>query len=290
MFTHAVELWPGLAGIMALFAALYGACVGSFLNVCIYRIPRDESVIRPRSHCPHCNRMIPWHLNIPLASWILLGGRCRFCRGPIAVRYVLVELLTAILFVIVFTQWAALPRMLGMQALPELAMVPVYWVFLAGLVLGTFVDFEHMIIPDSVTLGGIAAGLVFSFMIPALHATANHWNGLMHSGIGAAAGFGGMFLIAELGARVFKKEAMGFGDVKLMGAIGAFLGWQAVIFTVLISSLFGSIIGITLIAAGRRQLQSQIPFGPYLSAAAMLWVFWGPRLWQAYLTMLMQQP
>jgi leader peptidase (prepilin peptidase)/N-methyltransferase len=287
MFAHAIELWPGLAVILALFAALYGACIGSFLNVCIYRIPRDESVIRPRSHCPHCNRLIPWYLNIPVASWVLLGGRCRFCRGPIAIRYVLVELLTALLFVSVFLQWGALPRVLGLQPLPDLVLVTIYWVFLSGLVLGTFVDFEHLIIPDSVTLGGIAAGLVFSFLVPALHGATGHWTGLMRSGIGAAAGFGGMFAIAELGTRAFKKEAMGFGDVKLMGAIGAFLGWQAVIFTVLVSSLFGSIVGVTLIVSGKRQLQSQIPFGPYLSAAALLWVFWGPRLRDAYLAMLL---
>jgi leader peptidase (prepilin peptidase)/N-methyltransferase len=287
MFAHAIELWPGLAGVLAVFAALYGACIGSFLNVCIYRIPRDESVVRPRSHCPHCNRLIPWYLNIPLLSWVLLRGRCRFCNGPIAARYVLVELLTAILFLAVFLQWAPLPRVLGFQPLPELAMVPIYWVFLAGLVLGTFVDFEHMIIPDSVTIGGIVAGLVFSVLVPALHGATDIWTGLLRSAIGAGVGFGGMFLIAEIGSRAFKKEAMGFGDVKLMGAIGAFLGWQAVVFTVLISSFLGSIVGVALIVTGRRQLQSQIPFGPYLSVAALIWVFWGPRLWHAYLTLLM---
>ena len=286
MFSQAIALWPGLGGILALFAAMLGACIGSFLNVCIYRIPRDESVIRPRSHCPHCNKLIPWHLNIPLLSWTLLGGRCRFCRGPIAVRYVLVELLTAILFVAVFLQAEPLPRLLGMQTLPDPAMIPVYWVFLSGLVLGTFVDFEHLIIPDSVTLGGIAAGLAFSFMVPALHGADSHLSGLLRSALGAAIGFGGMFLIAELGSRAFKKEAMGFGDVKLMGAIGAFLGWKALIFTMLAASFLGSIVGITLIAMRRSDRKGQIPFGPYLSAAALLWVFWGPRLWQAYLNLL----
>lgn len=286
MFRQAIEVWPGLAGIFAVFSVLLGACVGSFLNVCIYRIPRDESVVRPRSHCPHCHTMIPWHLNIPLLSWLLLGGRCRFCRGPIVVRYVLVELLTAILFLAVFMQWDAISPALGMHPLPDFSLVPLYWIFLAGLVLGTFVDFEHLIIPDSVTLGGMAAGLVFSFLVPALQGAEAHLTGLLRSGIGAAAGFGGMLLIAELGTRVFRKEAMGFGDVKLMGAIGAFLGWRAVLFTVLASSFFGSVVGVSLIAAGRGKLQSQIPFGPYLSAAALVWMFWGPRLWQAYLTML----
>jgi len=225
MFSQAIALWPGLGGILALFAAMLGACIGSFLNVCIYRIPRDESVIRPRSHCPHCNKLIPWHLNIPLLSWTLLGGRCRFCRGPIAVRYVLVELLTAILFVAVFLQAEPLPRLLGMQTLPDPAMIPVYWVFLSGLVLGTFVDFEHLIIPDSVTLGGIAAGLAFSFMVPALHGADSHLSGLLRSALGAAIGFGGMFLIAELGSRA----ALMSGKLKLKGNMVKALSFSSVV-------------------------------------------------------------
>ena len=143
--------------LAASFATLFGACVGSFLNVCIYRIPRDESVIAPRSHCPHCNTLIPWYLNIPVLSWLCLRGRCATCKGPIAFRYTLVELLTGMLFLAVFMKWAA-PATMRMPPITDPLVIPIYWIFLSGLVLGTFVDFEHFIIPDSVTIGGMVVG------------------------------------------------------------------------------------------------------------------------------------
>ncbi len=273
--------------IMALFSTFFGACVGSFLNVCIYRIPRDESVVKPRSHCPHCGMMIPWYLNIPVLSWLALRGKCAQCAGPIAFRYTLVELLTAMLFLAVFMKWAA-PAQLHMQPIGHFAIVPVYWLILAGFVLGTFVDFEHFIIPDSVTIGGIIAGPHLSALIPQLHGQDIWWRGLLSSSIGLIVGFGSLFLIAELGTRIFKKEAMGFGDVKLMGAIGAFLGWQAVLFTIFASSLLGSIAGVTLIALGGVKMQSRIPFGPYICAGAAIWMFWGRQLLDAYLTLMMR--
>ena len=271
--------------LFAFFATWFGACVGSFLNVCIYRIPRDESVVTPRSHCPHCNTLIPWHLNIPVASWLFLRGKCASCKGPIAFRYTLVELLTAMLFLAVFMKWAAAPVM-HMLPIPHPLIVPIYWVFLAGLVLGTFVDFEHFIIPDSVTIGGMVAGPILSALVPALHSHEVWWQGLLSSCIGMATGFGVLFGVAWLGEKAFKKEAMGFGDVKLMGAIGAFLGWKAVLFTVFMSSLLGSISGLLLIAFGGIKLQSRIPFGPYISAAATIWVFWGPALVGAYMKLM----
>ena len=271
--------------LFAFFSTLFGACVGSFLNVCIYRIPRDESVVAPRSHCPHCNTLIPWYLNVPVASWLCLRGKCAACKGPIAFRYTLVELLTALLFLAVFMKWAA-PAAMHMLPIPHPLVVPVYWLFLAGLVLGTFVDFEHFIIPDSVTLGGMAAGPVLSALVPALHAQEVWWQGLLSSLIGSAAGFGLLYAVAWIGERAFKKEAMGFGDVKLMGAIGAFLGWKAVLFTVFASSLLGSVCGLAMIAMGGVKMQSRIPFGPYLSAAALIWVFWGPALFEAYVRLM----
>ena len=273
-----------LVCVLACFSAVLGACIGSFLNVCIWRIPRDESVVAPRSHCPACNRLIPWYLNIPVLSWLLLRGRCRWCRQPISARYIGVELLTAALFCIVFLQYAFERPMLGMVPLVDAALIPVYWIFLAALVCGTFVDLDHMILPDSVTIGGMIAGPIFSALVPTMHHGATVWyRGLLGSGIGEMAGFGLLFLVAALGEKVFKKEAMGFGDVKLMGAVGAFLGWQAVLFVLIAGSLAGSVVGVTLILLKKTELQGRIPFGPYLSLGAVIWVFWGQRILDAYI-------
>ena len=274
-------------GLFAFFSTFFGACVGSFLNVCIYRIPRDESVVTPRSHCPHCNAKIPWHLNIPVLSWLCLRGKCATCKGPIAFRYTLVELLTAMICLTVFMKWAA-PVAMHMLPIPHPLLIPVYWLFLAGLILGTFVDFEHFIIPDSVTIGGMAAGPLLSALVPVLHGKELWWQGLFSSCIGMAVGFGLLYAVAEIGTKAFKKEAMGFGDVKLMGAIGAFLGWKAVLFTVFASSLLGSLVGLLLMAFGGVKLQSRIPFGPYISAAAMIWVFWGHALVDAYMKLMLR--
>ncbi len=279
---HFWFIWFGL------LVALFGACVGSFLNVCIHRIPRDESVVRPRSHCPACNRPIPWYLNIPIVSWVLLRGRCRFCAAPIAVRYVLVEALVGLLFWMVWHQFAFFGAQPCWGLLPIEAgtLVPVYWLIIGGLVLGTFVDFEHMIIPDRVTLGGIAAGLFLSAVFPVIHGETTLLGGLWASALGLALGWGSLWLIAVLGRLAFKKEAMGFGDVKLLGAIGAFLGWKAVLFTLVMSSMLGSIVGVLMIVTRRKHLQSRIPYGPYIALAALLWMFWGERWWQAYVNLI----
>jgi leader peptidase (prepilin peptidase)/N-methyltransferase len=249
--------------VFAIFSTFFGACVGSFLNVCIYRIPRDESVVKPRSHCPHCGMMIPWYLNIPVLSWTALRGKCAKCKNPIAFRYTLVELLTAMLFLAVYMKWA-IPAAMYMLPISHFSIVPIYWLVLGGFILGTFVDFEHFIIPDSVTIGGMIAGPILSAICPVLHGQEIWWRGLVSSSIGLLAGFGILFAIAELGTRAFKKEAMGFGDVKLMGAIGAFLGWKAVLFTVFASSLLGSIVGVFLIIFGGVKMQSRIPFGHHM--------------------------
>ncbi|HHU15034.1 MAG: prepilin peptidase [Kiritimatiellae bacterium] len=268
--------------LAASFATLFGACVGSFLNVCIYRIPRDESVIAPRSHCPHCNTLIPWYLNIPVLSWLCLRGRCATCKGPISFRYTLVELLTSMLFLAVFMQWAV-PNALHMTPITDPLIIPIYWLFLSGLVLGTFVDFEHFIIPDSVTIGGMVVGPLLSALVPALHGQTVWWQGLRCSVTGLAVGFGLLYAVGWLGTRAFKKEAMGFGDVKLLGAIGAFLGWKAVLFTIFASSLLGSVAGLLLIAFGGVKMQSRIPFGPYISMGATVWLFWGEKILALYI-------
>ena len=268
--------------LFAVFSACFGACVGSFLNVCIYRMPLEQSVVRPRSHCPHCGTLIPWHLNIPVLSWLLLRGKCAWCKGPIAMRYMLVELLAATLFLAVFLKWA-IPDDLHLLPVSHPALIPVYWLFIGGLILGTFVDFDHYILPDSVTIGGMVAGPVLSAALPVMHGCEVWWQGLGMSAAGLALGFGLLLAVSVLGEKAFKKEAMGFGDVKLLGAIGAFLGWKAVLFTVFVSSFLGSAVGLSLILFRNAKMQSRIPFGPYLAAAALIWVFYGPALINAYL-------
>lgn len=282
------DLWL----ICTVFAAFFGACVGSFLNVCVYRIPRDLSVVVPRSYCTSCDKTIPWYLNIPVLSYFMLRGRCRFCGAGFSSRYALIELLTAMFFVLGFLAFPPIGANppLAMQALPSLRSVPVYWLFVSGLILGTFVDFEHYILPDSVTIGGMVAGLILSPLIPELHGMASAAGGFKSALLGMAVGFGLLQAVAIIGRLAFRKEAMGFGDVKLMGAMGAFLGWRAVLFILIAGSLFGSLVGITLIACGKRNLGGRLPFGPYLALGGVTWLFWGARLMDAYLSLFQFEP
>jgi len=257
---------------------LFGACVGSFLNVCIHRIPRGESIVAPRSRCPHCGAPIAWYDNIPLLSFLLLRARCRRCRGAISPRYFLVELLVSILFLAVWGVYGASP------------LTPVHWLVVSGLVLATFVDIEHLIIPDRVSLGGIAAGLALSPLVPALHGAATPLAGLTSAAIGAASGAGLLYGVSVLGKLIFRKDAMGLGDVKLLGAIGAFLGWRAVLFTVVVSSFAGAVAGLYFIVTRRKEWQSRIPYGPYLALAAAVWILGGCNWWAMYLQWLLRAP
>ena len=165
--------------------------------------------------------------------------------------------------------------------------VCIYWLAVFGLALGTFVDLEHMIIPDRVSLGGIVLGLGLSTMVPLLHGEYDGYSGFITSFLGAATGVGILWFIAVLGKLIFRKDAMGMGDVKLMGAIGAFLGWQSVLFTLMGSSFLGAGVGITLVLTGKKEMQSRIPYGPYIALAALVWMLWGPTLWNAYLNWLL---
>ena len=284
--------WPwGLFWTIAAF--VFGSCIGSFLNVCIYRIPRSLSVNNPRrSFCPNCRTTIAWYDNIPLLSFVLLAGRCRHCRHPIGVRYFVVETLVAVLFTLVWIQYCPPGgrHLLGLSPIGHGAIVPVFWLAVAGLVLGTFVDFDFLIIPDRVTLGGIVAGLLISPFVPALHHAVTWYGSLLASLLGAVVGWGLLWGIALLGRAIFRRDAMGFGDVKLLGAIGAFLGWRAVLFVVMISSFFGSVVGILLVLAGTKKLKSRIPYGPYLALAALIWILWGQSLWNLYLNLVFPPP
>ena len=266
-----MPLPPEAFPVLTIFIFLAGLCIGSFLNVCIWRIPRDESIVWPGSHCPACNHAIaPWD-NLPLLSWILLGGKCRHCRAPISPRYFVVELLTGALF-------AGLWLVHGWTL-----QTPVYLFFTAALVLGTFVDFDHLILPDRVTIGGMVAGPILSFAFPPLQGQTERLPALVLSLIGLAVGYGLLWLVAAIGHAILKREAMGMGDVKLLGAIGACLGWPAVLFTIFVSSFSGTLLGFALIALGKKELQSKIPYGPHIALAAVLWMFCGPACIDLYL-------
>ena len=263
---------PEIFWTVSAFVFLAGLCIGSFLNVCIWRIPRDESIVWPGSHCPACNHAIAARDNLPLLSWLLLNGKCRHCRAPISPRYFLVELLAGALF-------TALWLVHGWTL-----QTPVYMLFSGALILGTFVDLDHLILPDRVTLGGMAAGLVLSAAFPALQGQAARLPALIQSALGLALGYGLLRLVGILGRLILKREAMGLGDVKLLGAIGACLGWQAVLFTIFVSSLSGTALGLALIAAGKKELQSKIPYGPHIALGAVLWMLCGPACIDLYLS------
>lgn len=292
------KLSPFWQWYLTVLVFCWGACWGSFLNVCIHRIPRDLSLSFPGSHCPRCGKAIAWYDNLPLLSFLILRARCRWCGTKISCRYFLVELLTAILFVLIWFKLGPVPgpRLLGLAPITSFALVLIYWLAITGLIIGTFVDFEHFIIPDRITWGGIVAGLILSTLFPILQIP-EAWpdkvpmlEGLWLSAQGAVLGFGVLWLIAIGGRLLFKREAMGFGDVKLLGAMGAFLGWKAVLFVLVVSSFVGSLVGLGLVAAKRKKMQSRIPYGPYLALAALLWILWGPTLWNAYVSLLTPAP
>lgn len=237
--------------------------MGSFLNVCIYRLPKSESVIHPRSHCPDCNRTIRWYDNIPLVSYIILRGRCRHCGSRISFRYFLVELATATVFVLFFHFFGG-----GL----------IFWIYAAlacGLIIATFVDLGHQMIPDEITLGGLGVGLALSLIYPPLHGLTSHKLSIFSSFLGALVGGGSLYIIGFLGNLAFKKESMGGGDVKLLAMIGAFVGWKLVLLTFFISPLFGSIVGIVLKIKKRIGL---IPYGPFLSLGAIISIIWGKQI------------
>ncbi len=349
-----------------------GCITGSFLNVCIHRLPLDMSIITPRSHCPHCKYSIPWYLNLPLITWLALRGRCKNCGAPISARYFAVELLTGVAFL---GCWLAFGNV-G-HPLESMPRALVYAGFLAGLIVATFIDIEHLIIPDEITLGGMVVGFIVSFFLPALHGAVAMRLGLLRGIIGAAVGAGVVYAVLRLGKWLFgrqrvklpvetkivfdetavhlpdkeipyedlfyrksdmivlhahtvelvdrsykdvrvrlspstleigeeklnpddvpcmeavsgeivlPREAMGLGDVKFMGAIGAFIGWQGVFFTLTISSLIGAVFGAGMVALKKKEWSGRLYFGPFIALAAVIWIFAGRDLvaWYQHLTL-----
>jgi len=350
--------------LFGVFAFVLGAAVGSFLNVCIYRWPVDLSINRPRrSFCPQCKQPISWYQNLPLVSWLALGGRCAHCGAKIAFRYFAVELVTALLFLAI---WQRFPWQVAIA----------YWVFVSFLIVGTFIDFEHFIIPDRITIGGTIAGVACSIVVPALMQTDSRVAAGVRAALAAALGYVILWIVLEAGKIAFgrkrivfdgptpftwtkrdddadfvvgteeslwseyfarekdrlllhcdevriddreygsvtldfrydrvnadghvlmlddithisgvtrqmviPREAMGRGDLKFLAAIGAFLGWRAVLFSLFAGSLLGSVIGLVTLVVGKPVWSAKLPFGPYLAFGALTWMFFGETVLRWY--------
>ena len=242
---------------------MFGACVGSFLNVCIYRMPRDQSIVRPRSRCPRCRRMIAWYDNIPLLSFIALAAHCRHCRKPIHWRYPLVEALSGALTVAVLSRFGVTP--IGL----------IYAAFALSLVAVSFIDLDFQIIPDEISLGGLALGVIASALVPSLHGGSTVMQALGRSLLGALVGGGVLYVTGVFGTLLFRKEAMGGGDIKLLAMAGSILGWKAVILTFFLAPLLALGPGVVVLLFKRSHV---IPYGPFLSVALLVALFAGSHL------------
>jgi len=353
-----------------------GTMIGSFLNVCIYRMPLEQSLMHPSSHCPKCEYSIPWYLNIPILAWIKLQGRCGNCQEPISIRYPLVELLTGLAFL---ACWLKLQPVEAYKD-ADVLHATILCILMAGFITATFIDFDHQIIPDEITIGGMVLGVMFSLAAPQIHASEmlkdpSRLAALQVSIIGLVVGFGMIYLVVRAGKLAFgnqafevedneqltftdnalifpdgdmpydeifyrksdaiklharhvelidrchfnvdvsltmnkltigdktfdpesvklmvvdtdeiviPREAMGFGDVKFMGAIGAFLGWQATVFSLMVSAVIGSVVGVTMMVLKKDEWAGRLPYGPYIALAAVVWVFGGDKLWNFWWNM-----
>ncbi|MCP9471840.1 MAG: prepilin peptidase [Nitrospira sp.] len=245
-----------------MIAGLIGALVGSFLNVCIYRLPRRESIVWPGSHCPACSHPIAWYDNIPLASYLVLVGRCRSCSVPIPWRYPVVEGLNAAGYIALLWYFG-----LGWST-------AVYALLYSSLLVVAGTDLSHKIIPNAITLPGTAVGLLSSATVLS--------TGLVNGLIGMLVGGGLLWLLAWLSPYLFGKEGMGGGDIKLMAMIGAFLGWKPALVTIMTGSLLGSLVGLTLIGTRVISRQDYIPFGPFLVCGALIALFFEQPLLNWY--------
>jgi leader peptidase (prepilin peptidase)/N-methyltransferase len=248
----------------ALVFALFGLMVGSFLNVCIYRLPRHESIVFPASHCTVCGKAIAWYHNLPVVSWLLLRGQCASCGDRISVVYPLVELLTGIVFVAHY-HWIGVNLLL----VPRL-------IFACGRIVLAFIDLRHRILPNEITIGGPLLGFLFSFFLPP---------GWLASLIGILIGGGVLFVVGEIYLKLRGIEGMGMGDVKMLAMIGAFLGWKAVLVTLVLSSMSGALVGAILLVSHKGDMKYQLPFGTFLAAASLVASLYGDALIAWYLAL-----
>jgi len=249
---------------LVVLIAILGLALGSFLNVVIFRLPRRQSLVWPGSACPTCGQPIRWYDNVPVVGWLVLRGTCRDCGAPISPRYPIVEAATAVAFLACY--WAVGPQPL---LVPRLLLV-------ASLIALFAIDLEHQLLPDRITLPGIVAGLLFSIWLPP---------GLRDAIYGVLLGGGFLWALGEAWSRLRGMEAMGFGDVKMLAMIGAFLGWKLVIVTFVLSSIVGGLFAAGLLLSRRTTLTSALPFGTFLALAAFVASLWGERLMNWYLSL-----
>lgn len=253
-----------------LLSFIFGAVVGSFLNVCIYRIPRNLSIISPSSRCPSCQSPIRPIDNIPIISYLLLKGRCRDCKALISPRYPFVETLNAFMYILII--WRFDP---GYHTLFLFA-------FISALIVLTFIDLDFQILPDSITIPGILLGIACSFLLPDPFSR-SALVGFINSLLGIISGGGLFFLIAILGEKIFRQEAMGGGDIKLMAMIGGFLGWKSILLTTFAASLTGSIVGIIYMIIKGKGKGLKVPFGPFIALGATVSLFFGQEILYLYI-------
>ena len=251
-----------MTSVVVLAFALAGLMIGSFLNVCIYRLPRRESIIWPASHCTTCNRQLAWYENVPVLSWLVLRGRCRGCGSRIAVMYPLVELTTSVVF-------AGAVLVYGLSPLLFVRLA-----FGCALIVLFMIDLQHQILPNAITLPGIAAGFLASLFLPP---------GWLSSLIGIVAGGGILWALAEAYYRLRGIEGLGMGDVKMLAMIGAVLGWPLMLLTLVVASFAGSLVGVGMMAFGRGGMQAALPFGTFLALGALFAAVVGDPILSWYL-------
>jgi len=245
---------------------LFGLCIGSFLNVCIYRIPESKSIVRPRSMCPNCGTLIRFYDNIPILSYLILKGKCRHCDASISFRYPVIEFLSGL-----FAVGVSLKYGITLEA-------AIYYVFVATLLVITFIDIDHRIIPDVITLPGIPIFFAASFAVPQIT--------FVESLIGILVGGGSLFLVAWLYHLLTKKEGMGGGDIKLLGMMGAIIGWKGVLFTIFVASAIGTVSGLLIMLKTRKTMKLAVPFGPFLAIGGIVYILFGPLLISWYFNLL----
>ena len=249
-------------GVNVILIFILGLIAGSFSNVCIYRIPRNESIIYPGSHCPKCSTTLRPKDNIPLLSYIILKGRCRNCGSRISIQYPVVELLTGLIYIFIFLIYG-----LTLQSL-------IYIILSSALIIIAFIDLNKQVIPEVISLPGMVIGLILSFFVPYIS--------FINSALGIVIGGGIILVIRLAGSLIFKKESMGIGDIELAAMIGAFLGWRYIIISLFLGFFLGAVAGIFLILSKIKSREDMIPFGPFIVLGSLITLLWGEKILSWY--------